>query len=185
MRQCCGGIWSHDLGSKTREMSVCNHAGRLRRASNRVCRRHVHWLMREVERIFAKKFGNVHAGSLTCLAGWSSPHTAILSYPVPEARDERSARWAAQFTMPSGHRAHRAAKRRLQAKCKPLWGTSRSPIRSSTQPSSLDRVFWRGSKATFPKRLRVQAQGSVSPHRGSSRQTAFRVPSPLNRQAAR
>jgi hypothetical protein len=49
----------------------------------------------------------------------------------------------------------------------------------------LDRVFWRGSKAAFPKGLTVQAQGSVSPHRGNSRQTAFKVPSPLNRQAAR
>lgn len=49
----------------------------------------------------------------------------------------------------------------------------------------LDRVFWRASKATFPKSLTMQVEGSVPAHSGSSRQTASKVPSPLNRQAAR
>jgi hypothetical protein len=174
------------LGRKREKCLFAITLGRLRRASNRVRRRHVRWLIREVERIFAKKFGDVHVGSLTCLAGWSSPHTAILSYPVPDSQGREIGQLGISIDNAIGViEPIELPKRRMQAECKPLWGTSRSPIQSSTQPSSLDRVFWRGSKATFPKHLTVQAQGSVPPHRGSSRQTAFKVPSPLNRQAAR
>src|SRR6266516_7300300 len=48
----------------------------------------------------------------------------------------------------------------------------------------LDRELWRTSTATFPNRLPVRAQGSVS-HRSVSGETAVKMlPPPLNHQAA-
>jgi hypothetical protein len=54
--------------------------------------------------------------------------------------------------------------------------------RAQASPT-LDRALWRASKATFPKRLPVRAQGSASPH-SSSRPMALKAPL-LTRQATR
>jgi hypothetical protein len=49
----------------------------------------------------------------------------------------------------------------------------------------LDRALWRTSTATFPKRLPLRAQGSVSPRSSSGEMAAKVLPPPLNHQAAR